>query len=231
MSITQLISKRNKRPPQETPEARQKRSRRVSEILKRKMPDAVTALVHKNPFQLLIATILSAQCTDERVNMVTPALFARYPTPADFVSASQPELEVRIRSTGFFRMKAKSIIGCSRGIVQHHGGKVPRSIEELVKLRGVGRKTANVVLGQVFGISSGVVVDTHVFRVSKRLGFSEGANAEAVEQDLMKLFQRREWILLGTVLLLHGRRTCRARKPDCPDCSVRDLCPSADTFA
>ena len=198
--------------------------------LRKEYPRAITALNHSNPFQLLIATILSAQCTDERVNMVTPTLFARFPGPRELGAADQVEVEEIIRSTGFFRMKARSIIGCSKAIHEKHRGEVPQSLEELVLLPGVGRKTANVVLGQAFGIVSGVVVDTHVHRLALRLGFSRSETAEGTEADLMKLFPAKHWIFLGSALILHGRSTCKARNPGCERCAVADLCPSAGTF-
>lgn len=198
--------------------------------LRKAFPSAFTALLHDNPFQLLIATILSAQCTDERVNMVTPGLFRKYPTARHFMNANTEELEQDIRSTGFFRMKARNIMGCSRGIVERFDGSVPQTIDELVTLPGVGRKTANVVLGQAFGIASGVVVDTHVHRLSRRLGFSRNDTPEKIELDLMKLFPPGDWIDVGTLLILHGRKTCNARKPRCGECFLNDLCPSASEF-
>lgn len=213
--------------PEELPAARRKRAAAVLERLRREFPRPVTALRHENPFQLLIATILSAQCTDERVNMVTPGLFSRYPSPALLAAAAPAELEREIRSTGFFRMKAKSIRGCSAAIVERHGGVVPGSLDELTRLPGVGRKTANVVLGQAFGVASGVVVDTHVHRLSGRLAFSTAATPEKIEQDLMGVFRKADWIEAGSLLILHGRKTCAARKPRCGECTVRDLCPSA----
>jgi endonuclease-3 len=167
---------------------------------------------------------------DERVNMVTKDLFKKYPSPKHFAEAHQAELEQDIRSTGFFRMKTKSIIGCSRALVEKYGGRVPKEIDDLVQLPGVGRKTANVVLGQAYGISSGVVVDTHVARLSQRLGFTNADEPETSEQDLMEIFQKKDWIDVGSVLILHGRRTCRARNPNCPECSLDDLCPSAELF-
>jgi endonuclease-3 len=197
-------------------------------ILRKEFPRAVTALTHADPFQLLIATILSAQCTDERVNKVTPGLFARYPTPRDFVKADVHEIEAEIKSTGFFRMKAKNIQGCSQALVDRFGGKVPETLEELVTLPGVGRKTANVVLGQAFGIVSGVVVDTHVDRLSQRLGLTSQKTPEKIEQDLMVVFPKKEWIDVGSILILHGRKTCNARKPKCGVCSLNGLCPSAE---
>ncbi len=198
--------------------------------LRREYPSAITALHHGNPFQLLIATILSAQCTDERVNSVTPNLFSRFPGPGDLAEADQAELEEIIRSTGFFRMKARNILGCSRAIMERHEGEVPRSLDELVRLPGVGRKTANVVLGQAFGIAVGIVVDTHVHRLAKRMGFTRSESAEGAERDLMGLFPPKDWIFLGSALILHGRNTCGARKPACSGCIVEDLCPSAGTF-
>lgn len=203
----------------------------ILQIIKKQFPHAHTALEHQNAFQLLIATILSAQCTDERVNMVTPGLFQKYKNAKGFATANPAELEQDIRSTGFYRMKAKNIIGCCKGLVERYGGEVPNTLEELVTLPGVGRKTANVVLGQAFGIASGVVVDTHVHRVSQRLGFTKHDTAEKIEEDLMRLFPKRYWIDIGTVLILHGRKTCNARSPKCDECVVAMLCPSAGKFA
>ena len=205
-------------------------AKKILNRLRREFPQPKTALLHENPFQLLIATILSAQCTDERVNMVTKDLFKKYPTPTDFAEANVAELEMDIRPTGFFRMKTKSVMGCSKALVQNFGGEVPRTMEELLTLPGVGRKTANVVLGQAYGISLGVVVDTHVHRLAQRMGLSTADTAEEIESDLMKLFPRRDWIDIGTVMILHGRRTCNARKPKCAECVINDLCPSAELF-
>ena len=199
-------------------------------LLKKEFPRPVTALHHENPFQLLIATILSAQCTDERVNKVTPGLFQKYPATKAFAEANPSELEQDIRSTGFFRMKTKSIIACSKALVEKHGGVVPDTLEELVELPGVGRKTANVVLGQAFGIASGVVVDTHVHRLSQRMGFTGADDPVTIEQDLMNIFPRRDWIDVGSTLIFHGRRTCVARNPLCAECVVNELCPSAASF-
>lgn len=226
----QRVTKKRAASPRVSGDDLKKRARSILRSLRREFPHPVTALRHENPFQLVIATILSAQCTDERVNMVTPGLFRKYPTPEHFAAASPAGLEEDIRSTGFFRMKTKSIMGCSRALIERHGGQVPDSMEELVKLPGVGRKTANVVLGQAFGMASGVVVDTHVHRLSQRLGFTEADTAEAIEQDLMKIFAKKDWIDVGTVLILHGRKTCVARGPACPVCVVRDRCPSAGSF-
>jgi endonuclease-3 len=199
----------------------------VLKRLRREFPDAKCALDHETPHQLLAATILSAQCTDARVNLVTRDLFRKYPDVGAFAHASRAELERDVKSTGFFRMKARSLVEMSQDIVAKHGGEVPRTMEELTALRGVGRKTANVVLGNAFGIP-GVVVDTHVKRLSARLGFTRETDPEKIEADLGDLWPRRWWTLGSHLLILHGRRTCKARKPDCPGCVVRDLCPSAD---
>ncbi len=193
--------------------------------LRRAYPDAVCALTHESPLQLLIATILSAQCTDARVNMVTPRLFALYPRVSDLASADRSEIEEIIRSTGFFRNKAKSIQGAAGKITSDFRGEVPRTMDELLSLPGVARKTANVVLGTAFGIAVGFVVDTHVFRLSHRLGFAKGKNPEQVEQELMKLIPREDWIDLAHILIHHGRRVCAARSPDCESCAVSSLCP------
>lgn len=188
-------------------------------------PDPGCALEHENPLHLLVATILSAQCTDERVNMVTKSLFKKYRTAADFAKADQAEFENDIRSTGFFRNKAKNIISCANSLVEKHGGIVPRTLEELVALPGVGRKTANVVLGTAFGIASGVVVDTHVTRLSWRLGLTSEKDAGKIEADLMKLVPKEHWIAFSHALILHGRARCSARAPDCPACELAALCP------
>lgn len=214
------------RQPKESPEARKIRGRSILRRLKKAFPDASTALHHGDAFQLLIATILSAQCTDERVNKVTPALFDRYRTPAEFASADREELEDLIRTTGFFRAKAKSILGCSAMLVREFGGVVPRTLTELTRLPGVGRKTANVVLGNHFQIPSGVVVDTHVARLSGRFGLTTQTDPEKIEQDLIGIYPKGSWIDVGNIFILHGRQTCQARKPRCPDCPVADLCPS-----
>ena len=199
----------------------------VLERLKGEYPDAHCELDHRNPFELLCATILSAQCTDVRVNMVTPALFAAYPT-AEALSIAPPEhVEELVRTTGFFRAKAKSLVGMANRLVDRHGGEVPRTIAELVPLPGVGRKTANVILGNVFDINEGLVVDTHVQRLSRRLGLTREADAVAIEKALMPLFPRDDWTLLSHLLIWHGRRRCFARKPDCGGCLLADVCPSA----
>jgi len=195
--------------------------------LRRAYPEATCALTHQNPFQLLVATILSAQCTDARVNMVTPVLFAAYPDAAAMSRAGQEEIETIIRSTGFYRNKAKSIRAASARIVATFGGQVPQTMDELLTLPGVARKTANVVLGVGFGIAVGVVVDTHVERLSHRLGLSRGKDPVAIEQDLMRIVPREDWIDLSHLLIFHGRQTCQARKPACGLCPVASLCPSA----
>ncbi len=187
--------------------------------------DAGCALHHDNPYQLLVATILSAQCTDARVNLVTPALFQRYPTAADLAEAQPLELQDLIRTTGFFRNKAKNLIGAARRIVADFGGRLPKTMEELLALPGVARKTANVVLGTAFGISSGVVVDTHVRRISRRLHLSQQEDPVKIEQDLMKRIPTKEWIQFSHRVIHHGRQICRARKPACQRCSLADLCP------
>jgi len=191
-------------------------------------PTAHCELDFKNPLELLVATILSAQCTDVRINIVTKALFKRCQTATDYAEISQEELEEIVRSTGFYRNKAKSLRGMGTALVERHAGKVPSTMEELSGIPGVGRKTANVVLGNAFGIDEGVVVDTHVGRLSLRLGLTTNSDPVKVEQDLKKLFPQEQWTLLSHWLIWHGRRRCRARNPDCKECQLRDLCPSAD---
>lgn len=204
------------------------RLQRIFAELDRLFPRAECALRHNNAFQLLVATILSAQCTDERVNKVTPNLFAKYPTPRDFAAASQEELEQDIKSTGFFRNKSKSIIGASKRLVSEFGGEVPRTMEELLTLPGVARKTANVVLGTAYGIAAGVVVDTHVFRIAHRLRLSKSNTPEKVEQDLMKLVPRERWISFAHQVIWFGRKVCFARKPACISCALEPVCDSPD---
>ncbi|HUH14186.1 MAG TPA: endonuclease III [Longimicrobiales bacterium] len=207
--------------------AKRQRAAEITRRLRAEYPDAETALDHESPYQLLVATILSAQCTDERVNMVTPALFARFPD-AESLSGGRPEeVEELIRSTGFFRSKTKSLLGMSAALVERHGGEVPRTMDELTELPGVGRKTANVVLGNAFDIAAGVVVDTHVSRLSQRLAFTAETTPEAIERDLAELFPKEEWVELPHLLILHGRAVCKARKPLCERCVVNDLCPSS----
>jgi endonuclease III len=190
-------------------------------------PDAHCALDFKSPFQLLVATILSAQCTDKRVNMVTPALFKKYKTPKAMSEANPEELEEMIKSTGFFRNKTKSLLGMSTAVAEQHGGKIPDEMDALVKLPGVGRKTANVVLGNAFDKNEGVVVDTHVGRVSGRLGLTKNTDPVNVEQDLMQLFPRENWTLLSHLFIEHGRQICEARRPKCEVCFLNDVCPSS----
>jgi endonuclease-3 len=202
-------------------------SARTGEILDRLQkiyPDADCELNYKNAFELLIATILSAQCTDKRVNAVTPALFARYPTARDLAVAKLPEVEEIIRSTGFFRAKAKSITACAQALVANHGGEVPRDFAAAVKLKGVGRKTASVVLGHAYGIAEGIAVDTHVLRLTSRLGLTKHDDPIHVEQDLMKLVPSKRWVKTTDLIIFHGRRTCDARKPRCGECGIFDLC-------
>jgi endonuclease-3 len=199
----------------------------ILRILDQAYPAAECELHRENPFQLLCATILSAQCTDERVNMVTPALFARFPTPAAMGQAVPEELENLIRSTGFFRNKAKNLLGTSRALVEHWGGQVPRTMNELLQLPGVARKTANVVLGTAYGIADGVVVDTHVIRLSRRLALTPETTPEKIEADLMQIVPRDRWILFSHQIIWHGRRICSARKPSCDTCPVTPHCPSA----
>jgi endonuclease-3 len=200
------------------------RAQRIIAGLRRAYPQAGCELDHSNPLELLIATILSAQCTDKRVNLVTPGLFRRYPTAAHFAKAGLPELEEQIKSTGFFRNKAKAIKACCQAIVEKHGGEVPRTMEALTQLGGVGRKTANVVLGNVFGLNEGVVVDTHVARLSQRLGLSRHRDPAKIENDLMALVSREQWTMFSHWLIWHGRRRCFARNPDCANCEIETFC-------
>ncbi len=220
---------RNKSGPARVRETKAAKRERALEILRRlegEYPDAKCALNHRNAFELLAATILSAQCTDERVNQVTPSLFARYPTPHDLAAARQEELEEIIRSTGFFRSKAKSLLGMAQALVERHGGEVPAEMEALVVLPGVGRKTANVVLSNAFGKSEGVVVDTHVKRLAGRLGLTRETDPEKVERDLMELLPRDRWTAVEHLLIWHGRKVCDARRPRCETCVVASLCPT-----
>ena len=199
----------------------------ILDVLRTTYPDAHCELDHKGAFQLLIATILSAQCTDVRVNMVTPALFKKYPDAKTLAAAKQEDVEDVIRSTGFFRNKAKNLIAAAQALVREHDSEVPRDLDNLTHLPGVGRKTANVVLGNAYGIEAGVVVDTHVARLSKRLGLTKHTDPVKIEKDLMKVIPRDAWTLWSHLLIWHGRRRCTARKPDCPNCELRSLCPSA----
>lgn len=206
------------------PDPLRNRAGKIVRKLVRLYPDAHCALHYSNPLQLLIATILSAQCTDERVNRVTPALFARYPNAHAFATADQTELEKMIQSTGFFRNKAKNIIACCRQLVELHDGEVPQTMEELVPLPGIGRKTANVILGNCFDVP-GIPVDTHVARLSQRMGLSEHGDPVKIERDLMELIPRKKWTMFGHRMIFHGRQVCYARKPQCEKCQLAGLCP------
>ncbi len=211
--------------PREPKEKKNARTRKIISALMRAYPDAHCELDHTNALELLIATILSAQCTDKRVNLVTAELFRKYRSAADFANAPAAELEQAIKPTGFFRNKTKSIQACCRALVERHGGKVPSSMEELTNLDGVGRKTANVVLGNAFNVNSGIVVDTHVARLAYRLGLSSQMDPGKIELDLMELVPRAQWTLFSHLLIWHGRRRCFARSPDCQHCEVLALCP------
>lgn len=207
--------------------AKEARTREIITGLRRTYPNAHCELNFSNPLELLVATILSAQCTDKQVNIVTAALFRKYRSARDYAHAAPTELESDIRRLGFFRNKARNIRACCQTLAEKHGGAVPKTLEELTALDGVGRKTANVVLGNAFDLNEGVVVDTHVGRLSNRLGLTRERDPVKVEQDLMKLVPREEWTLFSHWLIWHGRRRCTARKPDCPGCEIRHLCPSA----
>jgi len=212
--------RRRRSPAKPTPEL----ARRILDRLEEAHPDARCALEHRNAFELAVATILSAQCTDERVNMVTPGLFARFPDAAALAAAPPAEVESIIRSTGFFRAKTKSITGFARGLVERHGGLVPRDFAAMVKLPGIGRKTANVVLGHAYGMNEGIAVDTHVLRVTNRLGLATGDDPVKVEAQLMKLVPRERWTRTTDLVIFHGRRVCDARRPACGRCTLFDLC-------
>jgi endonuclease-3 len=204
-----------------------KRVREVIRRLKRAYPDARTSLNHTNAFELLIATILSAQCTDERVNIVTADLFRKYRKPEDYLKVPARELEKDIQSTGFFRNKTKSIQGTSKVLIEEYGGDVPHTMDELLELPGVARKTANVVLGNAFGVKAGVVVDTHVTRLSHRLAFSEEKTAEKIEKDLIEIVPKKDWVIFPHLMIYHGRKICKARNPLCAECAVEKQCPSS----
>ena len=201
------------------------RANKILDILEQAHPEATCALHYKNPYELVMATILSAQCTDERVNMVTPTLFARYPTPKALAGARPEDVEEIIRSTGFYRAKTKSLLGNARALVADHGGEVPRSMEAMVKLPGVGRKTASVVLGHVYDIAEGIAVDTHVLRVSNRLGIARGDDPLEVERQLMAIIPKDRWTRTTDLLIFHGRKICIARRPRCAQCPLLKLCP------
>jgi endonuclease-3 len=209
------------------------RTKQILDILENAHPEATCALHYKNPYELVMATILSAQCTDERVNQVTPALFARYPTAPALAAARPEDVEEIIRSTGFYRAKTKSLIGCARALTADHGGEVPRSMEAMVKLPGVGRKTASVVLGHVYDIAEGIAVDTHVLRVSNRLGIAKGDDPIEVERQLMAIIPRERWTRTTDLLIFHGRKICIARRPLCGECPAFALCrwPKRQAFA
>lgn len=211
----------------EMDDEKKRRAAEIIERLKKEYPEAHCELVHSNPFELLVATILSAQCTDARVNIVTATLFRKYRQPSDYLSVAPEELEQDIRPTGFFRSKAKSIRGASLKIDENFGGELPQTMDELLTLDGVARKTANVVLGNAFGIASGVVVDTHVSRVSQRLALTEETIPEKIEKDLQRLVPEKDWIMFPHWLIFHGRRICQARKPKCAECVLENLCPSS----
>lgn len=216
----------NRKP--KTAAERRARVARILEGLDRMYPDASCALIHRSPWELLVATILSAQCTDKRVNEVTPVLFARYPSPADFAAVRPAVLAQDIRSTGFFNNKAKSIVGAAKRVLSDFGGQIPRTIEEMLTIPGAARKTANVVLGTAYGIASGVVVDTHVQRLSKRLDLTRNAEPVKIEKDLVRIIPRERWILFSHQLIHHGRARCQARKPRCQECGIETLCYAKD---
>ena len=209
---------------------KKKRTAEIIRRLRKAYPDAHCALNHSNAFELLVATILSAQCTDERVNIVTADLFRKYRGPQELAAAAQADLEKDIHSTGFFRNKAKNIRASSQRILDQYAGEVPETMDEILTLPGVARKTANVVLGNAFGIASGVVVDTHVTRLSQRLGLTKATNAEKIEADLQQLLPKRHWIMFPHWLITHGRKICQARKPKCTECVLADLCPSYKVY-
>ncbi len=206
---------------------RAERAREIQRRLSAEYPDAHCELDHRNAFELAVATILSAQCTDKRVNLVTPELFRRWPTPEALAAAPLRSIEAVIRSTGFYRNKAKSLKGLAQALLREHQGALPRSIPELVALPGIGRKTANVILGNAFGLNEGIVVDTHVARLARRFGLTKETDPVRIERALMPLFERSTWAMLSHLLIWHGRRTCDARRPRCTECVLRDICPSS----
>jgi len=213
----------------ETLEQKRTRAKKIDHRLSKAYPQAHCTLDFNNPLELLVATILAAQCTDERVNVVTKALFSKYRTAGDYAQADPETFQREIASVGFFRNKTKSVLGCAKMLLDDYAGKVPQTMVELLRLPGVGRKTANVILGNSFGIP-GIVVDTHVKRLSGRLGFSIQSDPDKIEQDLMKIVSRNSWIMFSHLLVFHGRNVCLARKPRCPQCPLKDLCPSADIY-
>jgi endonuclease-3 len=222
MAITPAQARR------ESGRARRARAGEVVALLRRTYPDARCSLDFQNPFQLLVATILAAQCTDARVNAATPALFRRFPDARALAAGDLAEVEELVRTTGFYRNKARAIVGMSQALVAEHGGAVPADMAALVQLPGVGRKTANVILGNAFGRNEGIVVDTHIQRLSRRLHFTEQTDAEKIEADLLPLVAREDWTHFSHLLIDHGRAVCKARKPECPRCPVAELCPSAE---
>jgi endonuclease-3 len=219
--------------PRESKALLSARAAKILDSLEEAHPEATCALHYRNPYELAAATILSAQCTDERVNQVTPALFARYPDAGALAAAKPPELEALIRPTGFFRSKAKSLIGCAKGLVERHGGEVPRDFEAMTRLPGVGRKTASVVLGHAYDIAEGIAVDTHVLWVSNRLGIARAADPLEVERQLMAIIPRERWTRTTDLVIFHGRKICEARRPRCGECPVFTLCrwPHRQAFA
>ena len=221
------VRRRGARSGPEAADARRTRARKIVSRLARAYPDVTCALHHQSALELVVATILSAQCTDARVNMVTPALFAKYRTAADYAAADPRVLEREIQSTGFFRNKTKSIIGMAQAVVERHGGRVPETMDELVGLPGVGRKTANVILGTWFGKNEGVVVDTHVHRITRLLRLTRQDTPETIERDLMALIPRAQWSAFSHRVIHHGRGVCIARRPRCAECVLSDLCPSS----
>jgi endonuclease-3 len=221
--MTRSRAKSPRPTPISTP-ATSTRAKKILSILEATYPDARVTLDYKNAFQLLIATILAAQCTDERVNQVTKTLFKKYRTPQDFANANPTEMEEAIRPTGFYRNKAKSIIGCCKMLLDEHGGQVPRTMEALIRLPGVWRKTANVVLGNALGITEGIAVDTHVTRVANRLGLAQSDKQDEIEQQLCRVIPRDKWTLITHLLIFHGRTICKAQRPDCPRCPILHLC-------
>jgi len=225
-NVTSMSKRMSIKATQDRLELKQ-RNRKIIRLLKRAYPDAQCSLNHSNAFELLIATILSAQCTDERVNLVTHDLFRKYQFPEDYLQVAPAELQNDIRTTGFFRNKAKAIQGTAKVLIEEYGGKVPQTMDELLELPGVARKTANVVLGNAFGIASGVVVDTHVTRLSRRLGMTKEKVPEKIETDLKQIVPKRDWVMFSHLLIAHGRKVCKARNPLCADCAVEPLCPSS----
>src|SRR3982751_6564567 len=211
----------------ETKVQKKQRTEQIIKLLKRAHPDAHCALNHANAFELLVATILSAQCTDDRVNIVTADLFRKYTKPEDYLKVPARELEKDIQSTGFFRNKTKSIQGTAKVLTEEYGGQVPHTMDELLELPGVARKTANVVLGNAFGVKAGVVVDTHVTRLSHRLGLTQEKTAEKIERDLIEIVPKKDWVIFPHLMIYHGRKICKARNPLCAECAIEKLCPSS----